>query len=155
MNRSTRTPQRGLALSRRRRVVLWTSAGIAVVVLALGAFDYLRINLWIDRDAGRFDRYPYVLVQNKQPVLPPHGAGEEKINRMVIEEMNRRGRNVVTLARSEIKHNLLRTRAYTKVFLETADPDKPDLRSRLVVLCEFRRASAGWQLTDTFEKTLE
>lgn len=150
-------PAHSDARSRRslRRILL---GGIAVVVVIAGLYlyDYIRINLWIDRDAGQLEGYPVRLIEEGKEVAHSADEHEQQISRLLIAKMREGQRNVVTLSRSEIKYNLLRTRAYVKGFLETALPDRPEPRSRLKFSQRFRRASQGWQLDgEPAETTLE
>jgi len=150
------------ALSPRARRIVLVCAAVVAVVAAVLCYDYLRINLWLDRDAGRLGNYPVRLIENQQEVALPPTEPAAQIDRLLIEEM-RRGprnvstpRNVVTVSRSEINYNLFRTRAYVKVFLETAPPGQAGRRSRLRVICELKRGPLGWQLVEPpVEKTIE
>ena len=138
-----------------RRVLLVVLA-LVVLIAGLSLYDYIRINLWIDRDAGRLEGYPVRLVENGKEVPRPTGDREAQINRLLIDKMRENDRNVVTLSRSEIKYNLLRTHAHVKLVLETALPDQPEPRSRLRVRQSLRRTGSGWQLTgEPVETTLE
>jgi hypothetical protein len=157
MRAKTRQRRWGFTLSRRGRTILLAIAGVAVLVAALAVYDFLRINLWIDSDAGQFEHYPVVLIQQQRATNALTQSAPASIDRVMAEYMRRgpQPRNILTLARSELKHNLLRTRVYAKVLLETAAPDNPEVRSRLVVLCTFKRSADGWKLVGAVEKTLE
>lgn len=138
-------------MKRNSRRVLFAVAAIVVLAGGLAAYDYIRLNLWIDRDAGRLGDYPILLIeQNKE--IPRKKDAFEQIDRILIDELSS-GRNVVTMSRHEIKFNILRTRAYAKVLLETAAPNEPDLRSSLKLVCEFRRGDGGWVLAGPPKET--
>jgi hypothetical protein len=146
---------------RARRIVLLCAAVVGLVA-AVYFYDYLSVNLWLDRDAGRLGNYPVHLIEDQQEVARPPDKRSEQIDRLLIEEMHRvprnvsTPRNVVTVSRSEIKYSLFRTRAYVKVFLETAPPGQAGRRSRMRVICELKRGPQGWQLVEPpVEKTIE
>lgn len=145
------------APSRRRpaRRILLIVGGVVVVMAGLYLYDYLRINLWIERDAGQLERYPVSLIENGKEVGRSGDEREKQITDLLIDKMRGDERNVVTLSRSEIKYNLLRTRAHVKVYIETALPDKPEPRSRLRLRQSFRRTGQGWRLDgEPIETTL-
>jgi hypothetical protein len=134
--------------------------GVVAAGAALLLYDYLNINLWLERDAGRLQNYSVQLIENQQEVAvvrpdDPNDAVTQ-VDRVLIEEMRRGRRNVVTLSRSEIKYNLFHTRACVKVYLETALPGQPERRSRLGVLCELKREGRAWKIAKPpVEKTIE
>jgi hypothetical protein len=140
-----------------RRRWLWIAP---LAVVALGAvlylYDYVSLNLWLERDAGRLQSYSVRLIENRKEVADGRDERFAQLNRLLIEEMRRERRNVVTLSRSEVKYNLFRTRACVKVFLETALPDQPDRRSRLSVICRLKSESGNWRIAGPLvEKTIE
>jgi len=143
-----------IPVTRRGRLALLALGVTVLLVAGLFLYDYFQINFWIERDAGRLANYPVVLIQPASDGGPVRSAPRTAIDRILLAEMTR-GRNVVAMSRSEVKFNLLHTRAYVKVFLETAFPDQPERTRRLVVVCKFRLGSGGWILDETLEKTLE
>jgi len=144
------------SLPRGLRLALAVLVAVAALVAGVCGYDYITINLWIDRDAGRLENYPVQLIENQQEVTRWPSSPLAQLDRLLIEEMRRGRRNVVTLSRSDIKYNLLRTSAYVKVFLETAAPEQPQLRSPLRLICHLRRGSHGWVLAEPpFEKTIK
>jgi hypothetical protein len=133
-------------LGKHARRILIVLVLLAVAVLGLRAYDYVRINLWISRDAGQFGDYPVQLVRDKEIVIPEAGRHTD-LDKRIVEELSR-NRNVVNLSRLEIKENLLGTRAYAKVLLETAAPDNSEVRSTLKLVCIFRRNNGAWTLAE-------
>lgn len=149
-NRTTRL------IPQRLRRVCAPLLAVVVVVGGLYLYDYITVNMWIERDAGRLEDYSVLLIENKQEVARDDSDPLGQLDRLLIEEMRRGRRNVVNASRSEIKYSLLRTRAYVKISLETALPEKPDRRARLKIVCELKRSSQGWQLAGPpLEKTIE
>jgi len=143
-------------VSRRLRWVVSVPVGVVLAALLVYAYDYLNINLWMERDAGSLEDYPVRLVENQQEVAGTDRGQFAELNRSLIEQMRENRRNVVTVSRSEIKCNVLRTRAYVKVFLETALPDQPDRRSRLRVICPLKYDGRQWRIAGPLtEKTIE
>jgi hypothetical protein len=142
--------------SRRWRWALMVLSAVVVAGVAVYFYDYVSMNLWLEGDAGRLQNYSVHLIENQKEVADNPDHRFKQIDRLLIEEMRRDRRNVVTLSRSEIKCNLLRTRACVKVFLETALPDQPDRRSRLSIICELKRNAKGWRMAGPpVEKTIE
>ena len=151
--RPNQTPSGPHRLGKHARWTLIVLVLLAIAVLGLRVYDYVRVNLWISRDAGQFGDYPVQLVRDKEIVLPDGDHAE--LDKRIVEELSR-NRNVVNLSRLEIKKNLLGTRAYAKVLLETAAPDNSEVRSTLKLVCIFRRSNGAWKLVDSpREITLE
>ncbi len=147
--------ERVITLPRPARRALAVAGGAGALVLAVLAYDYFRINLWLERDAGLLERYPIRLIEDQKPVAQPTRDAVAQMDRLLIEWFCREQRNVVTLSRSEFIYNLLRTRGYAKVFLETAPPDQPDRRAPLRLVCTLKRTVRGWELAEPpREKTI-
>jgi len=142
--------------SPRVRRALLAVAAVAVLAAAAVLYDYIRINLWLESDAGRIEGYAVPLIADHKEVAPQDHGRFAAIDRLLIAEMRKGRRNVVACSRSEIKFNLLHTRAYVKVFLETALPDQPEHRARLKIICVLKRNGPTWRLAGPpVEKTLE
>ncbi|MCX8038066.1 MAG: hypothetical protein N3D11_13635 [Candidatus Sumerlaeia bacterium] len=135
-----------VTLPRPARRALAAVGGVCVLIAAAMIYDYLSINLWLERDAGLLESYPVRLIEDQKPVAQPTRDAVAQMDRLLIEWFCREQRNVVTLSRSEFHYNLLKTRGYAKVFLETAPPEQPDRRAPLRLVCTLKRTVRGWEL---------
>ena len=112
--------------------------GLAVVALPVIYFiySYVTLNLWISADAHQLESYPHVLVKNKQIVYHDQKYNENirNLEQVLIQSNTSDNRIVLLLSRSDIKFNLLGTKAYVKLFLETALPTDPTQTSKIKLL---------------------
>lgn len=112
--------------------------GLAIVALPVIYFiySYVTLNLWISADAHQLESYPHVLVKDKQMVhdYQNHDAETRELEQVLIQSNTSDNRIVLLLSRSDIKFNLLGTKAYVKLFLETALPTDPTQTSKIKLL---------------------
>jgi hypothetical protein len=135
------------------RRILVVVVVLLLIVAGLYAYDYMAINLWTGGDAGRLEDYPVQLIIDGEDAPPNADPKLAKIDRFLIREMRAGGRHVVGGSRSELKYNLLHTRCYVKIVIETALPGQPDRRARLKALYSLRRSGNGWQLAEPPKET--
>jgi len=129
---------------------------IVLAVVGILVYDYMTVNLWMERDAGSLETYVVPLIENQLETDDSRNTKLGEIDRLLIEEMRRNRRNVVRASRSEIRYNLLHTRGYVKLYLETALPDQPDRRSRLRLIGTLKREGGRWRIAGPLiEKTIE
>lgn len=133
--------------------------GLAVVALPLIYFiyAYVALNLWISDDAHRLESYPTVLVLDRE-VVRDHLSHDEDIRNMeqaLIRSNTSDNRIVLCLSRSDVKFNLLRTKAYVKLFLQTALPTDPTQTSKIKLLNILKKRDGNWVVDRTQNLSIE
>ncbi len=122
--------------------------GLAVVALPVIYFiySYVTLNLWISADAHQLESYPRVLVKNRQIVYhdKKHDENIRNLEQVLIQSNMSDNRIVLLLSRSDIKFNLLGTKAYAKLFLQTALPTDPTQTSKIKLLNILIKREGRW-----------
>ncbi|MBN1900526.1 hypothetical protein JW926_04285 [Candidatus Sumerlaeota bacterium] len=148
MNRNRRKKKKAL-------LILFLS--LIVLVSAFIAYRFIAFNLWITSDAGVLQPYPRVLILNEimnhdnELILDKNIAGIEE----AIINANSQDRIVLNLSRSDIRFNLLRTKSYVKVFLQTAIPNDRSKTTCIKFLNILTRRNDGWKVRSTQDISIE
>ena len=133
---------------KKRHPKIYIFIGIAVVALPLVSFiySYVTLNLWISADAHKLESYPHILVKDGQvvPHVQEHDESIRNLEQALIQYNTSENRIVVILSRSNIKFNLLRTKAYVKLFLQTALPTDSTQTSKIKLLNILVRRDGQW-----------
>ncbi|MCX7765251.1 MAG: hypothetical protein N2246_00885 [Candidatus Sumerlaeia bacterium] len=121
-------------------------------------YHVVTLNLWIHQTPAELEAYPFQLIVERQRA----GQSEQSQNSTIadIEEVLvqqlTQDRIVINLSRSEIKFGLLGRKAYVKVYMETAVPEKPEEKRVRVKLLEVLRFHRGrWQLVSTYNLLIQ
>jgi hypothetical protein len=139
-----------------KRYIIIGLVVVAVPVLYV-IYAYISLNLWISADANRLESYPRVLVRNKQVVGEYKGHSEDirNLEQALIRSNTADNRIVLCLSRSDIKFNLLGTKAYVKLFLQTALPADPTQTSKVKLLNILAKRNGRWVVTGTQNLSIE
>ncbi len=123
---------------------------VALMVIALPViyfiYSYVTMNLWISADAHQLESYPHLLVKDKQIVheYQNHDDDIRNLEQVLIQSNTSDNRIVLLLSRSDIKFNLLRTKAYVKLFLQTSLPTDPTQTSKIKLLNILIKRNGRW-----------
>lgn len=125
------------------------------IIMALCAgwwlYCYININLWIHTNPPELQAFPRKLITERQtnPLeeeLDPHISAIESV---LIREVTR-DRIVLNLSRSDVVFTPFHRKAYVKVYLETAVPEKNnDKKVRVKLLEVLSRKGNTWRLVST------
>ncbi len=122
--------------------------GLAIVALPVIYFiySYVTLNLWISADAHQLESYPHILVKNRQIVYhdQKHDENTRNLEQVLIQSNMSDNRIVLLLSRSDVKFNLLGTKAYVKLFLETTLPTDPTQTSKIKLLNILVKRDGRW-----------
>jgi hypothetical protein len=124
--------------------------GAALVVLlpvSYSAYGYISFNMWLSADSKVLESYPTILVKKGSVTAEddPWDKNIRMIDKAIIQR-NSMGRLVVLLSRSEVRYNFFRTRAYVKIFLETALPNDPNRTAKVKALNVLVREQGKWHV---------
>ena len=143
-----------MTTTQRKKTLLLCVLPVIVVVgvpLIYWAWFILNLNFWIHGTTPELEDYPYRLIHERKVYTNP-GAMDphsHKIDNVLINEMSK-DRIVINLSRTEIRFSPRKKRAYTKVYLETAVPEKDNGKRVRVKLLEcLKRQGDTWVLVST------
>ncbi|MCD6385210.1 hypothetical protein J7M23_05470 [Candidatus Sumerlaeota bacterium] len=140
----------------KRRQKLWVYLALFLSIIITGVvifwgYYFISLNIWINQTNPELEEYPYRLIAERKIVsrTPPVDTDVATIERVLIEEITK-DRIVVNLSRSEIRFSPFRHKAYVKVYLETAVPEKSiDKRVKVKLLEILQRKHNHWYLVGT------
>ncbi len=143
--------------NKRRRFLIFGAIALICTIGGFFIFRYVSFNLWITADVGKLHTYDCVLVENGKHVFldrPDPQPSNDAIDRILVETHGR-DRIVIHMSRSEIRFNLTRRRAFTKVFLQTAIPDDRSRSTRINFLAILQCKGSTWRSLATQDITIE
>ena len=125
------------------------------IIIALCAgwclYRYIDINLWIHTNPPELQAFPQKLITDRQTYSIPDQQDPDisAIESVLIREITK-DRIVLNLSRSDVIFTPFRRKAYVKVYLETAVPEKNNNKKVRVKLLEvLSRKGNTWHLIST------
>lgn len=133
---------------------VWLAILFAVIVIGFGIFwgyFFISLNIWISQTEPELEEYPTKLISERKIVrsISSKNTDVSAIEQVLIEEISK-DRIVMNLSRSEIRFSPFRKKAYVKVYLETAVPEKnTEKRVKVKLLETLHRRGNKWYLVRT------
>lgn len=138
--------------------LLVLGAFISGCVVSIVIYHAVTLNLWIHQTPAELEAYPFQLIVERQRTIPGESSKNATISaieELLVQHLTQ-DRIVINLSRSEIKFGLLGRKAYVKVYMETAVPEKPEAKRVRVKLLEVLRYHRGrWQLVSTYNLLIQ
>lgn len=141
-------------MKRKPKFWVWLAILFAVIVIGFGIFwgyFFISLNIWISQTEPELEEYPTKLISERKIVrsISSKNTDVSAIEQVLIEEISK-DRIVMNLSRSEIRFSPFRKKAYVKVYLETAVPEKnTEKRVKVKLLETLHRRGNKWYLVRT------
>jgi len=139
----------------RRRVLLILLPLLLLALFVL--YRFINLNLWITRDAGILQPYTRVLIKDEFNVFESDPSPDPRVQLVekALVKANAKDRIVLNLSRSNIRYNLLRNKAYVKVYLQTAIPRDRTKTTRIKFLNVLMKKGVLWRVQKTQDISIE
>jgi len=144
----------------RKKQRLFFLYGVVIIILLGGAiflYRFVRLNLWISKDAGLLQPYPRILIDQGLDVSGANPISDRQaylIEKTIIRT-NTKDRIVLHLSRSDIRYSLFRTKSYVKVFLQTAIPGDRTKTTSIKFLNVLIHKRDAWRVRSTHDISIE
>jgi hypothetical protein len=133
------------------RIALIAATIVILIPVIAWAYYIISLNIWIHNTPPELDNYAHPLIIERENTTHVTEQDDDvtNIERVIIREI-RKDRIVINLSRDGVRFSPFRRKAYVKIYLETAVPEKNgDKRVRVKLLHQLRRRDGQWYLAST------